>query len=213
MRAIIWAIIVLAVAVGGAAWWLGPGWNLGQAIDRAATPLAQMPSAATAVAMMPTAPSRPTTASPATPPAPSATTTPEPGTQVVTATEDEVNAYLSTATFGQELANTPFGTVTVEAMRVRFTVGEITVTGAARGGPRRLAFAIGGTMITDNGMVRVVVRSMKVNEMQLPVAMRAGVEQALSTQIGAALNADGARISAVDVRDGAVTVRMARAAS
>ena len=210
MRAIVWAVVVLAVAVGGAAWWLGPGWNLGQAMDRAATPLAQVPGAATAVAMVPTFTSRPGAAEPTTLPSPAATTTPEPGTQVVTATEDEVNRYLSTAAFGQELANTPFGTVTVEDMRVRFRVGEISISGAARGGPGRLAFAIGGTLVADDGALHVVVRTMKVNDMQLPVAMRAGVEQALTTQITAALKADRARVSAVDVRDGAVSVRVAR---
>ena len=50
----------------------------------------------------------------------------------------------------------------------------------------------------------------KVNDMQLPVGMRAGVEQALTSQITSALKMDGAKVSAVDVRDGAVSVRVAR---
>lgn len=213
MRAIVWAVVFLAIVVGGASWWLGPGWNLGQAMDRAATPLAQIPGAATAVAMMPTAASRPSAIAPTAASVPAPTTTPEPGTQVVTATEGEVNDYLSTATFGQELANTPFGTVTVEDMRVRFRPGEISVTGAARGGPGRLSFVIGGTLVADAGTLRVVVRDVKVNDMALPAAMRTGIEQALTAQLAAALKADGARVSAVDVRDGAVSVRVARAAS
>ena len=114
MRAIVWAVVVLAIVVGAASWWLGPGWNLGQAMDRAATPLAQMPAAATAVAMMPTAASRPSAGTPTAPSVPAPTTTPEPGTQVITATEGDVNDYLSTAAFGQELANTPFGTITID---------------------------------------------------------------------------------------------------
>ena len=32
MRAIVWAVVVLAIVVGAASWWLGPGWNLGQAM-------------------------------------------------------------------------------------------------------------------------------------------------------------------------------------
>lgn len=210
MRGIVWAVLLLAGAVGAAAWWLGPAWNLGQAIDRAATPLAQVPSAATAIALVPTIASRPGTVVPTMAPVPAPTTTPEPGTQVFTATEDDVNNYLSTATFGQELANTPFGTITVDDMRVRFRSGEITVSGVARGGPGRLAFTIGGTLVADDGLLHVVVRSVKVNDMQLPVGMRAGVEQALTSQITSALKTDGAKVSAVDVRDGAVSVRVAR---
>jgi hypothetical protein len=48
--------------------------------------------------------------------------------------------------------------------------------------------------------------------MQLPATMRAGVEQALTTQITSALQADGVMVSAVDVRDGSVSVRVARTA-
>lgn len=213
MRAIVWAVVVLAIVVGAASWWLGPGWNLGQAMDRAATPLAQMPAAATAVAMMPTAPSRPSAGTPTAPSVPAPTTTPEPGTQVITATEGDVNDYLSTAAFGQELANTPFGTITIDDMRVRFRPGEIAVTGAARGGPGRLSFVIGGTLVADAGTLRVVVRDVKVNDMALPSAMRKGVEQALTAQLTAALKADAARVSAVDVRAGAVSVRLTRGGS
>jgi hypothetical protein len=211
MRAIIWAVVVLAGAIGGAAWWLGPSWNLGQAIDRAATPLAQIPVGATAPAVSPTGTTRPGAVATIAPTMPAATTTPEKGTQVVTATEDEVNSYLSIATFGQELANTPFGTVTVEDMRVRFRVDAVSIAGTARGGPGRLVFAIEGTLVAVDGALRVVVRDMKVNDMQLPVAMRAGVEQSLSTLIAATLKAEGARVSAVEVREGAVTARVVRA--
>jgi hypothetical protein len=213
MRAILWAVVVLAIAVGGASWWLGPGWNLGQAMDRAATPLAQFPGAATAVAMMPSAASRPSAVAPTASSVPAPTTTPEPGTQVVTVTEGDINDYLSTAAFGQELANTPFGTVTIDDMRVRFRPGAITVTGDARGGPGRLSFVIGGTLVADAGTLRVVVRDVKVNDMALPGAMRTGIEQALTAQLAAALKADGARVSAVDVRDGTVSVRLARGGS
>jgi hypothetical protein len=72
-------------------------------------------------------------------------------------------------------------------------------------------FAIEGTLVAVDGALRVVVRDMKVNDMQLPVAMRAGVEQSLSTLIAATLKAEGARVSAVEVREGAVTARVVRA--
>lgn len=234
MRATAWAAVLLAAALGAAAWWLGPGWNLGQAMDRAATPLAAVPAAATVAALVPapaaTAVPRPApTASVGPAPAPAsartadgpaptpatartAPATPDPGTQVIAIAEDDVNDYLGTAAYGQELANTPFGAVTVEDMRVQFRPGEVIVSGAARSGPGRLAFQITGALVAADGTLRVTVRDATVNDLPLPAAMRASVEMALAAQLSAALKAEGLRVTGVELGNRSVAVRVTRQA-
>lgn len=211
MRAFFWAVVVLGAVAGGAAWWLGPAWTLGRALDAVATPLAAvatplaaMPGAATALAAIsPATPARPLAA--ATP-----TATPDPSLRAITVTEDAVNEFLTTAAFGQELGDSPFGPVTLESLHVRFRPGEVVVLGVARGAPGRLDFTISGTLAVDGGALRPVVREMRVNDLPLPPAMRATIEQAFSTAIATTINAERLRVAAVEVGDRTVVVRVAR---
>lgn len=211
MRGFIGGILILGAAIAMMVYTLGPDWSLGKALDTlsqarglpTATTSAPLPSQTRPPADRPvTVPTVaiPPTAPPAQPRAPS-------GVQTLTFDEKEINDYLSTASIGQELANTPFGTVTINDLGVKFRSGEISVTGSAQGGPGRLAFSMTGTLAVNDGGIRVLVKEARVNDLPLPAAMRTPIEQAITAQLTAALHTQGVRVTDVELRDGSLILK------
>ena len=216
MRGFIGGILILGAAIAMMVYTLGPDWSLGKALDTlsqarglpTATTSAPPPSQTRPPADRPV--TVPTVAIP--PTAPPAQTGAPSGVQTLTFDEKEINDYLSTASIGQELANTPFGTVTINDLGVKFRSGEISVTGSAQGGPGRLAFSMTGTLAVNDGGVRVLVKEARVNDLPLPAAMRTPIEQAITAQLTAALHTQGVRVTDVELRDGSLILKGNRSA-
>ncbi len=218
MRGFIGGILLLGAAIAMMVYTLGPDWSLGKALDtlsQARRLSGATPSAQTALQTQPPAgrpeivPTTTVTAPPTSLPAQTGT---PPGTQTLTFEEKEVNDYLSTASIGQELANTPFGTVTINDLGVKFRSGEIGITGIAQGGPGRLAFSMTGTLAVTGGGVRVLIKEARVNDLPLPAAMRNPIEQAITAQLTATLNTQGIRVTEIELRDGSLTLKGTRSA-
>ena len=216
MRGFIGGILILGAAIAMMVYTLGPDWSLGKALDtlsQARGLPASTPSPPAASQTRPPA-DRPAMAPTMTvaiaPTALPAQTGTQAGIQTLTFEEKEINDYLSTASIGQELANTPFGTVTINDLGVKFRSGEISVTGSAQGGPGRLAFSMTGTLAVSDGGVRVLVKEARVNDLPLPAAMRTPIEQAITSHLTAALNTQGVRVTEVELRDGSLTLKGTR---
>jgi hypothetical protein len=135
-----------------------------------------------------------------------------PGQMVLEFDEATINRMAASGMGGMAIDAGPLGSATVRDLSVKLRGGQIQTTGTAVLGPTPLPIALAGTVLAENNRPRLSLSDARVGGVQMPLAARTAVEQALQGQVDQLIAGQPIRVSSVTIGNGKLTIIGSRAA-
>lgn len=107
---------------------------------------------------------------------------------------------------GRPLADTPLGPATVRELSIQLDEGRAFVTGQVQAGFMTLPMSMTAAVDVDGGRPIVRVQAFAIGGFGLPDTVRQGVESRIQAEVDQAMTQQNARVDAVTIRPGTMTV-------